>query len=77
LIWFTFPYFSVPISYRKPFVVTIHDLIINHFSTGEASTLLILFMLGKRISYKFIVKQAAKRAKRIIVPFKRYEGRNC
>lgn len=63
-----FPYFSVPISYRKPFVVTIHDLIINHFSTGEASTLSYPLYAGKRISYKFIVKQAAKHAKRIIVP---------
>jgi len=63
-----FPYFSVPISYRKPYVVTIHDLIINHFSTGEASTLAYPLYLGKRVSYQFIIKQAAKRAKRIIVP---------
>src|ERR1035437_6996106 len=63
-----FPYFSVPISYRKPYVVTIHDLIINHFSTGEASTLAYPLYVGKRLSYKFIVRQAARRAKRIIVP---------
>ena len=30
-----FPYFSVPIFYNKPFVVTIHDLIIHHFSPGN------------------------------------------
>src|SRR3989344_7264399 len=30
-----FPYFSVPVFYSGKFVVTIHDLIINHFSTGE------------------------------------------
>ena len=63
-----FPYFSVPISYKKPYVVTIHDLIINHFSTGEASTLAYPLYLGKRASYKFIIKQAAKNAKKIIVP---------
>jgi glycosyltransferase involved in cell wall biosynthesis len=63
-----FPYFSVPISYRKPYVVTIHDLIINHFSTGEASTHAYPLYVGKRLSYKFVVKQAAKRARRIIVP---------
>jgi len=28
-----FPYFSVPISYTRPFVVTIHDLINHHFAT--------------------------------------------
>ena len=32
-----FPYFSVPLLYNQPFVVTIHDLIINHFPTGKAS----------------------------------------
>ena len=63
-----FPYFSVPISYKKPYVVTIHDLIINHFSTGEASTLAYPVYVGKRLSYKFIIGQAAKRAKKIIVP---------
>jgi glycosyltransferase involved in cell wall biosynthesis len=63
-----FPYFSVPVSYRRPYVVTIHDLIINHFSTGEASTLAYPLYVGKRVSYKFIIKQAAKRARRIIVP---------
>ncbi len=63
-----FPYFSVPISYRKPYVVTIHDLIINHFSTGEASTLFYPLYFGKRVSYKFVIRNAAKRAKKIIVP---------
>src|SRR5258705_8253378 len=32
-----FPYFSHPIFYNKPFVITIHDLIMNHFPTGKAS----------------------------------------
>ena len=63
-----FPYFSVPISYKRPYVVTIHDLIINHFSTGEASTLAYPLYVGKRLSYKFIIKQAAKNARKIIVP---------
>lgn len=63
-----FPYFSVPILYKKPYVVTIHDLIINHFSTGEASTLAYPLYFGKRVSYQFIIKQAAKKAKKIIVP---------
>src|SRR5688500_2177969 len=34
-----FPYFSLPILYNRPFVITLHDLIIHHFSTGKASTL--------------------------------------
>src|SRR5690242_4609839 len=44
-----FPYFSLPIFYNKPFVVTIHDLIINHFPTGKASTLPYPLYLMKRI----------------------------
>lgn len=65
-----FPYFSVPISYRKPYVVTIHDLIINHFSTGKASTLFYPLYLFKRQAYKYVIKNAAKNARRIIVPSK-------
>lgn len=63
-----FPYFSIPILYNKPFVVTIHDLIINHFSTGKASTLIYPLYLIKRQAYKFIIKRAAQRAKKIITP---------
>jgi len=61
-----FPYFSVPIYYKRPFVVTIHDLIINHFSTGKASTLPPYIYKLKFYSYKFVLNQAAKNAKKII-----------
>jgi glycosyltransferase involved in cell wall biosynthesis len=63
-----FPYFSVPIFYNRPYVVTIHDLIINHFSTGRASTLAYPLYLVKRQAYKFIIKRAAEKAKKIITP---------
>lgn len=33
------PYFNVPILYPGRMVVTIHDLIIDHFNTGKATTL--------------------------------------
>ncbi len=33
-----FPYFSIPILYPGKFILTIHDLIVNHFYTGRAST---------------------------------------
>lgn len=61
-----FPYFSVPIFYNRPFVITIHDLIVNHFSTGQASTLPSPIYGLKRLAYNFILKQAAKKAKKII-----------
>ena len=61
-----FPYISVPIFYNKPFVVTIHDLIPFHFSTGEASTLSLSLYKLKFLGYKFILSAAAKKAKKII-----------
>lgn len=63
-----FPYFSLPIFYRKPYVVTIHDLIINRFPTGKASTLPFPIYLGKWFGYKFILKKGISNAKKIIVP---------
>ena len=63
-----FPYYSIPVFYNKPFVVTIHDLIPLHFQTGRASTLPFPFYKVKFLAYKFIVSQAAKKAKKIISP---------
>lgn len=61
-----FPYFSVPIFYRGKFVVTIHDLIVHHFSTGNASTLPSWKYQLKVVGYKIIMKLAAMRAEKII-----------
>lgn len=61
-----FTYFSVPIFYSKPFVVTIHDLILHHFPTGEASTLLTPLYYTKWLGYRFIIDQTIKKAKKII-----------
>lgn len=63
-----FPYFSLPILYAKPFVVTIHDLIINHFPTGKASTLPYPFYMMKRFGYKMVMDHAIKNSAKIIVP---------
>lgn len=63
-----FPYFSVPVFYKKPYVVTVHDLIINHFSTGKATTLPLPLYKLKRVGYKFILKKAISDAKKVIVP---------
>lgn len=63
-----FTYFSVPIFYRKPYVVTIHDLIINHFPTGRATRLPIPIYYAKRAGYKYILSHAIKHAKQVIVP---------
>jgi len=63
-----FPYFSVPIFYNKPFVVTIHDLIMHHYPTGKASTLPFPFYKAKRIGYNKVINHAVKKSKKVIVP---------
>ena len=63
-----FPYFSVPVFYNKPFVVTVHALIINHFPTGRATSLPFPLYRVKRFGYEFILKKAIHDAKKIITP---------
>jgi len=63
-----FPHFNVPILYFRPFVVTIHDLILRHFPTRRASTLGPLKYWAKNLAYKIVIWLAIKRAKMIIVP---------
>jgi len=63
-----FPYFSHPIFYNKPFVVTIHDLIINHFPTGKASTLPLSVYVIKLLAYQKVLNHAVRKSKKIIVP---------
>ena len=66
LDWMPFPYFSVPIFYNKPFVVTIHDLILHSFPTGQASTLPLPMYYAKLFGYKFVISRAARKAVKII-----------
>jgi glycosyltransferase involved in cell wall biosynthesis len=69
-----FPYFSVPIFYNRPFVVTIHDLIHHQFPTGKASTLPKPIYAIKLVAYKTIILQAAKKAKKIMTVSHSVEG---
>lgn len=63
-----FPYFSVPVFYKRPFIVTVHDLIINFFPTGRASTLPTPIYSMKRFGYSVVLKTALKHSKKIITP---------
>lgn len=63
-----FPYFSVPVFYNRQYIVTIHDLIIDHHSTGKASTLPMPIYKLKKLGYKLVIKRVAKKAMAIIVP---------
>lgn len=57
-----FPYFNVPIFYPKKYLLTIHDLIVDHFDTGRASTLPYPLYLVKRLGYKTSLTLGIKKA---------------
>ena len=61
-----FPHFNVPIFYFKPFVVTIHDLILRHFKTRRASKLGPIIYWVKNLAYRIVIWLAIWRAKKII-----------
>lgn len=63
-----FPYFSHPILYQRPFVITLHDLTVKHFSTGKATTKGWFIYQIKRMGYHLVLNHAVKQAKQILVP---------
>lgn len=63
-----FPYFSVPVRYTKPFIITLHDLIMHHFRTGKASTLNYPKFFMKHLGYRFVIRQSVNHARKILVP---------
>lgn len=61
-----FPHWNVPIGYRRPYTVTIHDLIMFHFPRYEATTRSRpVFWLKDKV-HRFVVKHAARHAVGII-----------
>lgn len=63
-----FPHFNVPIFYRGKFVVTIHDLIHQHFQMRRATTLDPITYKIKQFGYNTVFKNALNKAEKIIVP---------
>lgn len=61
-----FPHFNVPVFFNKPFIVTIHDLILSHFPTIRATTLGPFLYRFKHAMYKFVIHRALKRSRHII-----------
>jgi len=62
------PHFNVPIFCSKPYVVTIHDMLM-HKQKGKAATTLPLWEYGiKRIGYRIVFNQAVRGSRQIIVP---------
>lgn len=63
-----YPHFNISIFSSKPFVVTIHDLLMHKQKGKEATTLGFVEYFIKRIFYKFIFSDAIRRSKYILVP---------
>jgi glycosyltransferase involved in cell wall biosynthesis len=62
-----FPHFNVPFFYSKPYLVTIHDLILLKHPTQRGETRLNFYLYKiKEFFYKIILKRALIKAKKII-----------
>lgn len=65
-----FPHFNVPIFYGGRFVVTIHDLIHQHFSMQRTTTHGSLVYRFKQLGYKRVFKHAINKSSKILAPSK-------
>ena len=63
-----YPHFNISIFCNKPFVVTIHDLLMHKQKGKEATTLPMPIYIFKRLFYKFIFNIAIRKSVKIIVP---------
>ena len=63
-----FPHFNVPFLYRGKFVVTIHDLIHQHFQMRRATTRNPITYKIKQLGYNAIFKNAIHKSVKILVP---------
>lgn len=60
------PYFTIPILYTKPYIVTMHDLTVLHFQTGKATTLPYILYFFKWVGYYLVLRIGLAKAKHII-----------
>ena len=63
-----FPHFNIPLFYRGPFVVTIHDLIKNYSRGSQTTTRNPLLYQFKYRGYCQVLKYAIKKSQLIFVP---------
>lgn len=60
------PHFNVPLLTRGPFVVTVHDLILDEFPTERATTLEPLLFALKFRAYRAVVRHAIRDSRAIM-----------
>jgi len=65
-----FVHFNVPVTYKDPFVVTIHDLLMHRQKGLAATTLPAPIYFLKRMGYKHVFKAAVNNSTKIVVPSK-------
>ncbi len=65
-----FPHWNVPVFYNQPFIVTVHDVIMYHYSRAEASTHGPFVYWLKDKLHRLVIKRAVSKAKHIITPSK-------
>lgn len=63
-----FTYFSHPVLYKRPFIATIHDVILLQHKTGKASTLSSVFYNLKHLAFRYAFMHQLKASKMIITP---------
>lgn len=63
-----FPHFNVPIFFKDKFVVTIHDLIHQHFQMRRATLHDPITYKIKQLGYKAVFKNAISKSSKILVP---------
>lgn len=61
-----FTHFNAPVLYSRPYIVTIHDLILQRFSTAKATLFDQLKYLLKNLGYKIVIRLVVGRAQKII-----------
>lgn len=61
-----FPHFNVPLLYPGRFIVTIHDLILLRYPTVRNTTRFSLWYWCKFLAYRFVIRSACFRAKRVV-----------
>lgn len=61
-----FPHWNVPILYNKPFVVTLHDLLLTHYPSKKATTLGPVMYWFKYQAYLKTLHHAAKKTQHIL-----------
>lgn len=63
------PHWNVPVLYRGPYVITVHDLILRRApESAKASTRGFLVRWIKRLGYRLVLARAVRQASAILVP---------